>query len=122
MTRPLTMRVFRTDDRDPRLAGRRRRRHCGLPHRLPGNHAPSPDEQYCYADAVLTIGNATEIDWITRSGQTYRDAAGEEDLGNIDSLQYRDGYYDVTGDWGHVHVHTVATPQLTFIPETSDAT
>ncbi|WIX80299.1 hypothetical protein QRX50_05815 [Amycolatopsis carbonis] len=88
----------------------------------PRYHAPPPDEQYCYADAVLTIGNATEIDWIARSGRTYRDAAGEEDLGNIDSLQYRDGYFDITGDWGHVRVHTEAAPQLTFSPETSDAT
>ena len=85
-------------------------------------HAPPPDEQYCYADAVLTIGGAARIDWITRSGRTYRDAAGEEDLGNIDSLEYRDGYYDITGDWGHVRVHTVAAPQLTFSPEASDAT
>ncbi|WP_432850487.1 hypothetical protein ACQPXB_08050 [Amycolatopsis sp. CA-161197] len=88
----------------------------------PRYHAPPPDEQYCYADALLAIVNATKIDWITRSAQTYRDAAGEEDLGNIDSLQYHDGYYDIAGDWGHVRVHTVATPQLTFTPESSDAT
>ncbi|MEV0065658.1 hypothetical protein [Amycolatopsis sp. NPDC050768] len=88
----------------------------------PRYHDPAPGEQYCYADAILTIGNATEIDWITRSGQTYRDAAGEEDLGNIDSLYYRDGYYDVTGDWGHVRIHTAATPQLAFSPETLDPT
>ncbi|MFI5605673.1 hypothetical protein [Amycolatopsis sp. NPDC051903] len=88
----------------------------------PRYHAPPPNEQYCYANAVLTIGNTTEIDWITSSGQTYLDAAGEEDLGNIDSLRYHDGYYDITGDWGHVRIHTVAAPQLTFTPETSDVT
>ncbi len=80
----------------------------------PRYHEPRPDEQHCYADAVLTIPAATKIEWITRSSQTYRDATGEEDLGNIDSLHYSGGYYEIVGDWGHVRVYSMAAPRLSF--------
>jgi hypothetical protein len=83
----------------------------------PRYHAPRPDEAHCYADAVLTLAEATKIEWVTRSTQIYRDAAGEKDLGNIDSLQRHDDHYEIAGDWGHVRIYSTATPQLTFTPE-----
>jgi hypothetical protein len=86
----------------------------------PRYHDPRPDEAHCYADAVLTIADATKIEWITRSTQTYRDATGEEDLGNIDSLQRHDDHYEIAGDWGHVRIYSTATPQLTFTPEATN--
>ena len=82
----------------------------------PRYHEPKPDEQHCYADATLTIGGATRIEWVTRSSQTSRDATGEEDLGNIDSLQHIDDHYEITGDWGQVRVYSTAAPQVTFTP------
>lgn len=81
----------------------------------PRYHEPRADEQHCYANAMLTIPGATKIEWVTRSTQTYRDATGEEDLGNIDNLQYGDGYYDIVGDWGHVRVHSTAEPRLSAV-------
>ncbi|MFK0248103.1 hypothetical protein ACIQUM_25710 [Amycolatopsis azurea] len=80
----------------------------------PHYHEPRTDEQHCYADAVLTIPGATKVDWVTRSTQTYRDATGEEDLGNIDSFQYHDGYYEIAGDWGHVRIFSTAEPRLSL--------
>lgn len=80
----------------------------------PRYHEPRPDEQYCYEDAVLTIPGATKVEWVTRSSQTYRDATGEEDLGNIDSFHYHDGRYEIVGDWGKVQVSSAAEPRLDF--------
>lgn len=48
-----------------------------------------PGEQYCYVDVTLTFGEATRIEWITRTGTRYRDANDEEDQGNIDYLNPR---------------------------------
>jgi hypothetical protein len=86
----------------------------------PRYHDPRPDEAHCYADAVLTIAEATKIEWVNRSAQTYRDATGEEDLGNIDSLQHHDDHYEIAGDWGHVRIYSIAAPQLTFTPEATN--
>ncbi|MEU5257346.1 hypothetical protein [Amycolatopsis sp. NPDC021455] len=85
----------------------------------PRYHAPRPDEAHCYADAVLTITDATKIEWIIRSSQPSRDATGEEDLGNIDSLQHHADHYEIAGDWGHVRVYSSAAPRFTL---TSEAT
>ncbi|WP_290061623.1 hypothetical protein [Amycolatopsis solani] len=83
----------------------------------PRYHDPRPGEAHCCADAVLTIAEATKIEWVTRSSQSYRDATGEEDFGNIDSLRRHDGHYELAGDWGHVRIHSKAAPQLTFAEE-----
>jgi hypothetical protein len=83
-------------------------------------HGPRPGEQHCYADATLTIADAAKIEWVTRSPQTYRDATGEEDLGNIDSFQQIDDHFEITGDWGHVRVYSTAAPQLTFTSAAAD--
>ena len=80
----------------------------------PRYHEPKPAEQHCYANATLTIGAATRIEWVTRSSQTSRDATGEEDLGNIDSLKQLDDHYEITGDWGHARVYATAAPKLIF--------
>ncbi|WP_414945546.1 hypothetical protein [Amycolatopsis sp. cmx-11-32] len=80
----------------------------------PRYHEPRADEQHSYEDAVLTIPGATKIEWVTRSNQTYRDATGEEDLGNIDSFQYDEGYYEIIGDWGQVRIYSTAEPRLSF--------
>ncbi|MBE1502249.1 hypothetical protein H4696_009349 [Amycolatopsis lexingtonensis] len=80
----------------------------------PRYHDPASGEQHCYAAAVLTIAGVRKIEWLSRSTQTYRDATGEEDLGNIDSFQYHDGRYEIAGDWGHVRVHSPAEPRVTF--------
>src|SRR6184192_955426 len=71
----------------------------------PRYHDPQPAAAHCYADAVLTIAEATKIEWVTQATQTYRDATGEEDLSNIDSLQRQNDHYEIAGDWGHVRIY-----------------
>jgi hypothetical protein len=81
----------------------------------PGHPAyaePRPGEQHGYVKARLTFADATEIRWLRRSRQVYRDATGESDLGNIDTC-IRDGdHYEITGDWGEVRVFTSAPPRV----------
>lgn len=65
---------------------------------------PRPGEQYCYAKATLTFAPASQIEWISRTGASYRDADDEEDQGNIDYLESEPGGYHLGGDWGEVRV------------------
>ena len=83
----------------------------------PRYREPQRGEAHCYADAVLTIADATRIEWITRSSRTHRDATGEEDLGNIDSLQQHGNHYEIFGDWGYVRIHSTTAPRLDFTQE-----
>lgn len=77
-------------------------------------HDPLPGEQYCYANGSLTFANIIDISWIARSFQVFTDAAGEEDLGNIDTLTLFDKTYDISGDWGHVRVVATTPPQFVY--------
>ncbi|GAA5151963.1 hypothetical protein [Amycolatopsis dongchuanensis] len=80
----------------------------------PRYQAPPPDEQYCYAKAELVFAEVTGVRWPRRSDLTFTDAAGEVDLGNIDTMVYRNDHYELTGDWGEVHIYTTQPPRLTF--------
>jgi hypothetical protein len=65
---------------------------------------PKPGEQYCYLRLSLVFAGPRRVDWLRRTMRPARDASGEVDYGNIDSLT-RDGkVYELTGDWGHVLV------------------
>lgn len=83
----------------------------------PAYHAPPPGEHYCYANGKLAFTNASRIEWLRRSSRRYVDAAGDEDLGNIDVLTRSDGAYFVEGDWGEVRIHGADEPL--FAIETS---
>ncbi|MFC4112199.1 hypothetical protein [Nonomuraea zeae] len=81
----------------------------------PYHHPPRPGEQYCYARAtLLTFTDVTGLEWIRRSPRRYVDAAGQEDLGNIDSLTPERGAYHLDGDWGEVRVFTGRRPRLEY--------
>ncbi|WP_235659473.1 hypothetical protein, partial [Mycobacteroides abscessus] len=81
----------------------------------PNYHEPLPGNQYCYADGELLFADATSIDWVRRSANSYIDAAGEEDLGNIDSLTDDGGTYTVEGDWGEVRICSTSEPRFISI-------
>ena len=83
----------------------------------PAYRAPGPDEQYCYRKGTLTFAHAKRIHWIQRSFKTYVDAAGEEDLGNIDSLTVSDGTFTVEGDWGVVKIESRSEPSFELDPQ-----
>ncbi|WP_094025494.1 hypothetical protein [Nocardia cerradoensis] len=81
----------------------------------PAYREPLPGEEYCYVRAELVFVDVSKTDWISRSSQTYRDATGEEDLGNIDSFVNSGAFYELEGDWGKVHIWTVADPQFSLL-------
>lgn len=70
----------------------------------PAYHPPRPDEHYCYAAADLVFVDIAAVDWIRRTERHFTDAAGEEDLGNIDILQPEGDSFVVEGDWGRVRI------------------
>ena len=67
-------------------------------------HPPRPGEHYCYASGKLVFPNVTGIEWVKRSNAHYTDAAGEEDLGNIDILTIDQEAFVAEGDWGSVRI------------------
>lgn len=75
-------------------------------------HTPAAGEQYCYVGGELVFSGVLGIEWLERSVQNYRDAAGAEDLGNIDSLTSSGGVYSVNGDWGSVRIRSNAEPEF----------
>jgi hypothetical protein len=78
----------------------------------PSYHDPRPNEQYCYARGRLVIPLATEINWVNRTDVLYTDPDGQVDQGNVDSMKYEDGWYDISGDWGRVKIRSNAEPQF----------
>lgn len=76
----------------------------------PRYHEPHPGEQYCYALGTLTFASASQIEWISRTGASYRDANDEEDQGNIDYLETEPDGFHLGGDWGEVRVRSSHPP------------
>lgn len=79
----------------------------------PHYQPPKPDEQYCYALGRLTFREVARVTWLLRSTQTFTDATGDVDLGNIDSLGFEMGVYVAEGDWGRVEIRSTE-PQFIF--------
>lgn len=73
-------------------------------------HNPRARGKYCYADGILVFSHVAGVEWVRRSDNRSVDASGAEDLGNIDSLTYRDGVFTAEGDWGEVRIHSSANP------------
>lgn len=80
----------------------------------PDYSPPKPGEQYCYADGLLVFNRPSNIDWISRHFRANTDAAGEEDLGNIDFLKQESDTWRLGGDWGEVRVTIDTTPSITL--------
>ena len=65
---------------------------------------PNPDEQYAYRRIGLVFERPRRVEWIRKTMRPNRDATGEVDYGNIDSLKWDGTAYELTGDWGQVRV------------------
>jgi hypothetical protein len=66
--------------------------------------APRPGEHHCYAAGKLVFANVTSVEWTRQTGARYRDATGEDDLGNIDVMRVDGQTFVVEGDWGEVRI------------------
>lgn len=85
----------------------------------PHYHAPDPTEKYCYATGWLVFRDVSRMEWGSRSVRRYTDAAGKEDMGNIDFLEFCGDHWHTGGDWGEVQIFTTARPQLTLTGESA---
>lgn len=65
---------------------------------------PLPGEMYCYRLGNLRFSDFTSAKWLRRSDARFIDAAGEEDLGNIDALDVSADKICIEGDWGRLEV------------------
>ena len=75
---------------------------------------PIQDEQYCYKRARLTFSDLKNVRWFQRNSDSFIDADGSEDFGNIDSFELlSEGYY-LQGDWGKVIICS-ETPNLEWL-------
>lgn len=73
---------------------------------------PRQGEQYCYVTGSLLFDEPVKVDWLDRDFQTFTDATGEADLGNIDYLIKEDDHWRTGGDWGEVVVHAARPPRI----------
>lgn len=80
----------------------------------PRYQAPGPDEQYCYANGSLIFSDVVSHDWVSENLRTFTDAAGEEDMGNIDFLKKEDDRWRVGGEWGEVLIRSGTPPVITL--------
>ncbi|WP_447928949.1 hypothetical protein [Vreelandella sp. EE27] len=65
--------------------------------------SPKKNEQYSYKNGKLVFQGLKSIKWLDRSRQSFTDADGIEDYGNIDSFELSsEGCYHLKGDWGEV--------------------
>jgi hypothetical protein len=69
---------------------------------------PQPDEQYAYLRMSLVFARPRRVEWIRKAVTEFRDATGEIDYGNIDSIQWDGTAYELAGDWGRVRVESDA--------------
>ncbi len=83
----------------------------------PHYRAPRPAEQYCYATGWLVFRDVSRVEWEARSTQRYTDAAGEQDMGNMDFLKFCSDHWYAGGDWGKVRIFTLGRPQLDLAGE-----
>ncbi len=84
----------------------------------PNYRPPNHGQQYCYRRGELIFEPASEIEWLERHDVASVDATGETDLGNIDSMNSRDGVYQLEGEWGHVRIRS-PQPTVELLTENS---
>lgn len=65
---------------------------------------PARDENYCYRHGALIFRGVTETVWRKRQPAISRDARGESDMGNIDTLWHDSDWFLLEGDWGSVRL------------------
>lgn len=78
----------------------------------PRYQSPRPGEHYCYVSASLIFCDVVSLRWLGEKSRVFTDAAGEQDMGNIDSLKWENDRWRAVGDWGEVLIVTDEPPVL----------
>lgn len=79
----------------------------------PRHRPPRAGEQHCYQRGLLRLRSAGGLRLLLSGAPPAVDAAGEADLGNIDTMEPVgvDGTWQLRGDWGGLDV---VDPEVTF--------
>ncbi|MEV0971646.1 hypothetical protein [Microtetraspora glauca] len=75
-------------------------------------HPAKPGKQYCYRQVRIAFPNPSQIDWVERTFQPFKDRYGDIDYGNIDDFRWDGSWFRLLGWWGHVEI-TSAPPVVT---------
>jgi len=76
-------------------------------------------EQYCYRKGKMVFSNVCELGWREKASRPAIDANGEIDFGSIDSFEYEDGRYAISGEFGQIDM--VAGPPVVLLANISDS-
>ena len=71
----------------------------------PDYEAPLPGESYCYRRGELGFEGVSRLNWIGQGLPPARDASGEFDYGGVDSLEFDDDIYNISGNFGKIVLH-----------------
>jgi hypothetical protein len=65
---------------------------------------PPPSEVECFRRGSLRFAAVERIVWNDQGSPPAIDASGERDFGHIDSFEWEDDEYLLSGDWGRIEV------------------
>ena len=83
-----------------------------LTERHPLYSKPNKNEQYCYKKCKIIFTNCSSINWITKNIIPTTDADGSIDYGNVDRFVLTNDQYELSGDWGEVHIDSPSVDLL----------
>lgn len=70
----------------------------------PSFSIPKNGEMYCYKRGNLVFSNIELRTWLEKTSNVNIDANNEEDLGNIDTLRFKNNSFYLEGDWGKLEI------------------
>jgi hypothetical protein len=65
---------------------------------------PRDGEMFCYRKGRLLFGAVSDLRWSGQGEAPARDASGELDFGNIDSMVVDGSRFELSGSWGEMTV------------------
>jgi len=80
----------------------------------PQYHPPGPDEQNCYKRITITFSDISKVNWVVRDMQVHRDASGEPDLGIFYRIVRIEGYFELSGEFGEIHIYGDSFPRVEY--------
>jgi hypothetical protein len=66
--------------------------------------SPPPSETECFRRGTLRFAGVQRLTWAKQGTPPAVDASGEQDFGHIDSLEWEEGRFVLSGDWGRLDV------------------
>ena len=70
----------------------------------PAYQPAPPDKQHCYRRGTLQFHAVTDLRWSGQGRPPARDASGELDYGNIDTMTINGEFVKLSGDFGDIEL------------------